>query len=110
MGQSSFVISNPDGSLTIQYDKSIYSLAALKKAAYKFTDRVSVFINEEADNQFRLQFTFLNASDEETKQRVVHDFCNEVLDQDLRESIATQTEATRLLILAEAFSKAPLLG
>lgn len=92
------------------FGTNVYRLTVLKKAAYKFTDRTSVLISELETANFQVQFSFSEGKDADYKQKVVHDFCNEVLDQDLREIIATETEATRNLILAQAFSKTSLLG
>ena len=40
---------------------------------------------------------------------LANDFPNQVLDQDLRESIAEETKSVRDLILAQAFSGLPIL-
>jgi hypothetical protein len=37
------------------------------------------------------------------------EFCNEVLDQELRETIAEETAGIRNLLLAQAFSKTSLI-
>jgi His-Xaa-Ser system protein HxsD len=107
------VIQDTDGSICVYFDKSTYSLTALKKAAYKFTDRASVLIcnqdNQPEASTVEVRFSFSSEKTGDFKQKAIHDFCNEVLDQDLRETIAAETEATRNLILAQAFSQTSLL-
>ncbi len=90
-------------------DLNLYSLAAIKKSCYKFTDRCSVFLKEGQNNELQLVFDFPKGTNKSAIQETLYAFCNELLDQDLRETIATETEATRNLILAQAFSKISLL-
>lgn len=87
--------------------QAAFDIEAVKRAAYRFSDRISVEFKESADGiacQLRgiTSFGPLNLSD------VAADFRNEVLDQDLRIKIAAETEAYRNLILSLAFSKTPL--
>ena len=106
------MIQNPthhaDGSICVEFDAATYTATAVKKAAYKFTDQAAILISTQ-DNKILASLTFTPDQTEIIKQQVVHGFCTEVLDQDLRESIAAQTELTRNLILAQAFSKTSLL-
>lgn len=81
----------------------------MKKAAYKFTHHASILLEEPQEGEVSIRFSFDDKKSVSEKQKIVHDFCNEVLDQDLRESIAEETEATRNLILAQAFSQTSLL-
>lgn len=90
------------------FDASIYSSTCLKKALYKFAADFSGKIAAPGANSFEVEVAF--ASDDFDEQaKLIRAFANEVIDQDLREQIGTQTEATRNLILAEAFSKTSLL-
>jgi len=100
---------NEAGTISIVFQAGVYSLLAIKKAAYKFTDRVSVLIQEVEAGNIQVSFNLLNAQEQTAQQQIVQEFCNEVLEQDLRETIAQETEATRSLILAQAFSKTSLL-
>jgi His-Xaa-Ser system protein HxsD len=88
--------------ITVSVDPHVYRLSAVKKAAYRFADRCFVHIEvlEEGSIQVRL-----TAKSEKTPLSGVEgDFRNELLDQDLRESIAEETERVRNLLLAQAFS------
>jgi His-Xaa-Ser system protein HxsD len=93
---------------TVKFSKSVYSLQAIKKAAYKFIDRFSVNIRDEDEN-YLVDLIFSKDVSPEAKNFLLSDFSKEVLDQDLRESIKSETEAYRNLILAHVFSKTPLV-
>jgi len=93
----------------LEFDGKLYSLPLLKKAAYKFSESVATIFSEKEGNlvcDFSLpdDFTDLQVT------AFLDNFKKEVLDQDLRELIRAETETTRNLILAHAFSKAELEG
>jgi His-Xaa-Ser system protein HxsD len=91
----------------ILLDSSVYRLPSAKKAAYKFGDRCYVLIEGGTDGHIRV---YLRPKDSNLDiESVVGDYLNEVLDQDLRESIAEQTDDLRNLIIAHAFSQTSLI-
>ncbi len=94
--------------VTVKFSKAVYSLQAIKKAAYKSIDKISVNIREEDENYF-VDLIFSKEISNEAKIFLLSEFSKEVLDQDLRESIKAETEAYRNLILAHVFSKTPLV-
>ena len=96
----------PDGSFVARFGCKVYRMTAVKKAAYKFGGAFHILI-EEADGAVvvSLKPTSSNADPEEAIGR----FCNEVLDQELREQIAAETNGVRDLLLAQAFSKTSLI-
>lgn len=108
MSDAQHITTNTDGSVCISFDTTIYSVDALKKAAYKFTNRASFHFSL-SESTVQVHLSFLAEASDDVKQAVIREYCNEVLDQDLRESISRETEATRNLILAQAFSKTSLL-
>src|ERR1700712_4323600 len=71
---------------------SIYSIEAIKKASYKFADRASVIINPEAAESVSVIFNFVGASAQSNPDVIISEFCNELLDQDLREIVKRETE------------------
>lgn len=84
-----------------------FDIEAIKRAAYRFSDRISVEITESPSGvQCRLRR--LNSKIAQTLDDIAGEFRNEVLDQDLRLKIAAETESYRNLILSLAFSKTPL--
>jgi len=90
------------------FDKSIFSATALKKASYRFMDRLSTSIHDE-DGSYRVEVQFDKELSEESASYLLREFEKEVLDQDLREHIKKETEGYRNLILAHAFSKTLLI-
>jgi hypothetical protein len=68
--------------MKLQIDSQIYSLEATQKAAYRFIDKLTILIQSNGDQ----------------------------LDQQLRKQIKEETEPTRNLILAYAFSRSGLQG
>lgn len=95
---------------TVSFDSRVYSLEAVKKALYKFSDRFSSRIALSQDErQIQVELTPSKAFREDTWAESLEQLHTEVLDQDLRETIFRETEAVRNLILAQAFSKTSLL-
>ncbi len=95
--------------ITLHVSLTIYSLDAIKKTCYKFTDQCSIFLKEIKEEEVEVIFDLDEEWNESQKKHIIKSFCNELLDQDLREKIAAETKATRNLILAQAFSKTSLL-
>jgi His-Xaa-Ser system protein HxsD len=84
-----------------------FDIEAVKRAAYRFSDRVSVEItNGTEGTQCRLRP--LQTKGTIDLNQLAGEFRNETLDQDLRLKIAQETEGYRNLILSLAFSKTPL--
>ncbi len=92
----------------VKFDKKVYGLGALKKAAYKFIDKIAVNITDNGDS-FQVEMRFNNESSKEAQEYFINEFTKEVLDQDLRESIKKETEGYRNLILAHVFSRTSLV-
>lgn len=96
------ITENEDGSLNVLVDLQMFSQSTVKKAAYKFTGECTFFFEHVNEKTLAVTLTFANAKD---KFGIASAFTNELIDQDLREKIARETETTRELILAHAFSK-----
>ena len=96
-------------SLTLEFDESLLSAETVKRAAYRFTGRASFAFERERG---RLQCTLLFSPPlpRDEADALAQEFRNEVLDQDLRASIAAETEPMRNAILAYAFSRTGLQG
>jgi His-Xaa-Ser system protein HxsD len=91
------------------FDEAIYSIEALKKAAYRGISYYSVVIKKEGA-QYECLFSFPEKTTPEQIAKYLDGYKKEVLDQDLRETIKKETEGVRNLILAHAFSKTGLIG
>jgi His-Xaa-Ser system protein HxsD len=93
----------------IAFDARIYSQLAVKKAAYKFAADFATLFSVGENGDITANIEFAKETSEADQPMLIRAFLNEVIDQDLREHIARQTEPTRNLILAEAFSKTSIL-
>jgi His-Xaa-Ser system protein HxsD len=94
---------------TVIFQTQVYSLEAVKKAAYRFSDRLSVEIIPRGDVTECI-CNFLRICTDDEAQKTLAAFRTEVLDHDLRFTIAKETELVRNAILAYAFSKTGLQG
>ena len=92
----------------IEFDSSVYDADSIKKAAYKFIDRFSVNISRSETN-FLCDISFSPDISQEFKSECIREFQKEVLDQDLRKSIAIETGSYRNAILSLAFSSTKLI-
>lgn len=90
----------PDYSISI--DLNIYNVEAVKRAIYKFADKFSADLKRDADS---LTISLIpkdqNSFDFENIRAQLLD---EILDQDLRATIANETEDIRNVIVAKAFA------
>lgn len=91
----------------VKVSSNIYRIEAILKAAYKFTDKCYIHIEPATEDKFLVRIKTKNQS--YSSQELAHDFCNELLDQELRIIIGQETEAIRNLIMAHAFSKTALI-
>ena len=95
-------------SFILVIDTQIYGLEAIKKTAYRFADVTSVIVQQRPDQKIAVVFNFDGVQRKADPDRIIADFCNELLDQDLREIIKRETTPVRNLILAHAFSRSSL--
>jgi His-Xaa-Ser system protein HxsD len=95
--------------LSLTFDEKVYSLNAVKKAAFRhlrgFTTDISI-VNE----QIHCLLTFPSPVTDDEGLRLANELKKEVLDQDLRERLKAETEDVRNVILAHAFSKTGLVN
>jgi len=92
---------------SVVFSTQVYGLETIKKAAYRFSDVLSIDIIPRAlDIECVLYFCSGQTDDE--AETIIAAFKNEVLDQDLRATIAKETEGVRNAILAYALSKTGL--
>lgn len=96
-------------SLTTVFTADVFALDVIKKAAYPFTDRASFEFRTSA-GKIEVDLNFEPATTSQAAAGLLADFKNEVLDQDLRRSIAEETAPMRNAILGYAFSRTGLQG
>ena len=96
-----------DAGFSIDFEESVYRLSAVKKAAYRFGDRFFIRITQPDDLHIRASLQSRGLRDD--LDDVAGEFCNEVLDQELREVVAEETQGIRDLIMSQAFSAVSLV-
>lgn len=98
-----------DGRVRAEIDLRTYRLAAIKKAAYRLAARMTVVLGRSENDLLSVTFTFAPGASRSSADEAVRAFFQELLDQELREHVAEETSAMRMLILAQAFSKTDLI-
>jgi His-Xaa-Ser system protein HxsD len=88
-----------------EFDLSLYRLAAIQKAAYRFTGPFSVELDRPSPKRVSVRLTPRPGVAQSVDPSTLP---NEVLDQELRETVAEETKTVRELLLAQAFSNLPL--
>ncbi len=94
-----------DQAVTVRFATGVFDLEAVKRAAYRFSDRLVIDIVPGAD---AIACTLRALSSRVAPASLEAEFRNEVLDQDLRLKIGKETEQLRNLVLSLAFSKTGL--
>jgi His-Xaa-Ser system protein HxsD len=94
---------------TARFSSSIYDVSIIKRAAYRFADVAAIDIWPRGD-EIECTFIFRNSISAANEEKILSEFKIEVLDQDLRSTIAIETAPVRNAILAYAFSKSGLQG
>jgi len=92
--------------LLAEVDLGIYHESALMKVAYRFTDRCYVHLQHRREKIVTVHFE--PKSDQQRLGDLAGEFCNELLDQSLREIIGRESEPIRNLVLAHALSRGHL--
>ena len=85
----------------IDIEKSIYSKSTLLKSCYKFTDRAYIYLKSIDENNkevFRVFFEYKNKDE----KNLIGEFMNELLDQELRDIVSTETKKIRETIVTKA--------
>jgi His-Xaa-Ser system protein HxsD len=100
-----FLHQDNDG-LLIEIDLQAYGLSALLRVAYKFTDRC--FVHIEPRDKHIMHVRFRAKAVQTSLESIAGEFCNEVLDQRLREIVGQESEPIRNLIMAHALSRVGL--
>ena len=94
-------------SRTIFFDDQLFKADSVKKAAYRFSDRLT-FKFSIVDGGLQVTVSPLGTVDASEFEKIISKFEVEVLDNDLRLQIAEDTAPIRNAILAYAFSKTGL--
>jgi His-Xaa-Ser system protein HxsD len=92
----------------VKFSSAVYDLETIKRAAYRFSDKLSFNFFAEEDGLIVCKISSIRTADSVNTNAEIDLFKNEVLDQDLRRTIANETAAMRNAILAHTFSKTGL--
>ncbi|MEY2484233.1 MAG: hypothetical protein QOK24_2761 [Verrucomicrobiota bacterium] len=103
---ATFLQPDSDG-LLAQVDLGVYTLSALLRVAYRFTDRCYLHLQKKSEHFVEVRFRPKTA--ETPLDKIAGEFCNELLDQSLREIVTRESEPARNLILAHALSRTPFV-
>ena len=106
---------NSEASTTIRLDSRIYSKEAVLRTALWLTDVAYIYFEEPSDERFVVQVRLKSIATSLSNPRppriedVVGEFCNSLLEFELRRQVETETAPIRQLILAKAFSESGVL-
>ena len=92
-----------DGRILLEIDKNIYDTRAVANASYRFTDRCYIYQEPISDNIMGVYFK----SKEDTNvllEKMADEFCNELIDQQIRLNIEKEYGHIRNEIVKKAFS------
>ena len=98
-----------NGIIQTTIDLRSYRLTAVQKTAYRYADRCTAILGASDQQQLPVTFLFPPSTVESAAREAVRQFFQELLDQELREQIGSETHAIRSLLLAHAFSKTDLI-
>jgi His-Xaa-Ser system protein HxsD len=94
--------------LAIEVDLSLYSLRAVFRACYKFTNHCYLFLSHTEDPAW-LAVTLLAKDGTQPACKLAGELYNELLDQQIRETLSLEMGPIRELIVAQAFAEGNLL-
>jgi His-Xaa-Ser system protein HxsD len=100
-----FLHEDGDG-LLFEVDLDVYGLTPLQRVAHKFTDRCFVHLKHRDERTVEVRLK--PKTSREPLDLIAGEFCNEILDQRLREVIALESESVRNLVIAHALSRVGL--
>ena len=97
-----------DKTLIIEIDTAIYSLEALFRVCYAFTDRCYLFL-EPATKDTSLVVRITGKKPDYDLDTVAGEFSNALIDERVRRDVAIETMSIRELIVAQAFAEVDIL-
>lgn len=89
--------------LQLDLDLQVYSIDTIDAAAYKFTGEYYIFKSTNSQNKNLIHLIFEAKDGNDIDESTAKQFCNELLDQQVRAHINKQFGHIRDLIVEEAF-------
>lgn len=105
----SFAFGDDPMRIDVTFDAAVFSLDTVKAACYVFLDRFTSDF-ELSGSRIVCHLVFQDGVSQVAAEAHVDRFKKELLDQDLRRKLKSETEPIRNLILAHAFSKTGLIA
>jgi His-Xaa-Ser system protein HxsD len=107
-GRNGWIKHMLDSSVTLEVNTGIYSVEALFRVCYAFTDRCYLFLEPRAEEAMvGVRITAKNFDSDLTL--IAGEFSNALIDERLRRDIAAETMSIRELIVAQAFAEADII-
>ena len=97
------IIKSGDNIFTLTVEKERYSNEAIVAACYKYTDKFYIFQRTSPNDEKTVEVIFENKEDKPVTEKDVKQFCNELIDQQVRYNTNKQFGHIRDLIVEEAF-------
>lgn len=92
-----------DNELLLEVNKSLYEFEAILNASYKFTDKCYIHTNTISEDIIGVYFKIKEDSDT-SLELIADNFCNELIDQQLRIFVEKRFGSIRDEIVKKAFS------
>jgi His-Xaa-Ser system protein HxsD len=103
------IFSLGDSVVSVEVDTSLYNLEAVFKAAYHFTDRCYIFLARTPESPELVSVTLMAKKVIADIRALVGEFCNELVDHQIRLTLSREVGPLRELIVAQAFAEGNLL-
>jgi len=97
------VLEQADGRMALILANEIYQKEAVLQAAYKFIDVCHILIEPNGDNHVGVYFQLKPAARADIEM-IALEFCNEVLDQQVRSDLERSYGPLRDMIVRQAFA------
>ena len=93
-----------DNKVFVNLKINIYEKDAILAAAYKMTNFCTVLVSQGENDEVRVTFETATGDIKESLDNIARNFCNEVLDQQVRLDLEKRYKDIRKLIIEHAFS------
>lgn len=92
-------------SLCLPVKPSLYSLEAILKTCYLFLDQCYMFVNSEDPDRSEIQIYFTSSDENSDLEKIVAEFSNRLIWQEVRQTVANETQTIREVIVAQALTE-----
>ena len=97
------IVQISDNKFQIAVEKALYSTEAIMAACYKFTDKFYVFQQTSPNDDSIVDIILESKDANSVTENITKQFCNELIDQQVRYNTTQQFGHIRDLIVEEAF-------